>query len=278
MLSTLVDRTRTWNRQRIEKFRMTKAPRPMPEGFVFNGAGFQHKEDWDAGDRTLLTMMMPTYDHFINVGAHYGFYCCMARNLGVPVTALEPVNSNFAMLMANLEANGFSDNCTLIHAAAGPTASTAEINGGFATGTLREVHTGPKSQTQLTAVVPLDNVLPRELQNTLVLMDVEGFEFQALQGATHLLSHAEKTNWIIEVFPAWPDKDGTAAENETYFDIFELMFDNGYQACVFEKGAQALTPEVIQALRKEPIAGRPGGNFFFCHKDKDLTSAMPTSL
>ncbi|WP_170794302.1 FkbM family methyltransferase [Ruegeria sp. HKCCD7221] len=263
LLDNFSDKLRTWNRRRIDRRRLTRPPQQTREGFLFNGADFQRDPDWDTVEREFLARTLPKFDVFLNVGAHYGFYCCLARHLNLPIIAFEPVNANFEMLMKNLTYNGFQDKATLIHAAAGPNPTVTEISGGFATATLRTNHRHPKTQKQAVPIVPIDVLSSSDLGKVLVLMDVEGFELEALRGATGLLSRVQQTAWIVEIFPSWVDERGHPQENEDYIQAIKLMRDFGYNTWLIGKDLRQISNDDISEIMTKEVSERPGGNFLF---------------
>ena len=57
----------------------------------------------------MLQELLPQHDRFVDIGANIGFYSCLARQMGKPVVAVEPLATNVALLLGNLCANGWQD-------------------------------------------------------------------------------------------------------------------------------------------------------------------------
>ena len=270
----IVEKLTVWNNRRIEKRRLRAPFRKTSHGFEYRGISVQYTDDWERHERALIETLLGRVDRFVNVGAHYGFYACLARSRGVPVIALEPVDANFRMLMDNLQHNGFEDDAILIHSAAGPAPGIAEITGVFSGGTLTANSKKPASLSQKTPVVPLDAVVPVSDGQTLVVMDVEGFEFEALSGATALLAAPGRVSWLIEIVPSTTNRDGVLVENANYRATFGMMFDAGYQAWLIDETSRRLGPEEIEAAMARNPADRPIGNVLFMAAEADISEVI----
>ncbi len=81
---------------------------------------------------------------------------------------------------------------------------------------------------QFTPVVSLDEVVLRHKWMSgrlLILVDVEGWERQVIEGAPGLLALDPKPFWIVEVL-----SDSISGRTEPT-DVFSIMSSNGYRAC-----------------------------------------------
>ncbi len=262
-LNSLVSRIKAFNLRRIERYRLRKKPIKTPEGFLYKGPSTQKSENWERFEREFLIKIFANYELFLNVGAHYGYYCCMARQAGLKIIAFEPLVVNFKMLLDNLKVNNFEENCTLINAAAGKKPTISQISGVFSTATMLKNTGNDESLSQTIPVVPIDAVTQGSNKKTLVLMDVEGFEHEALLGAQSLLSQSEVTDWIIEIFSSWTPKNGIPEKNIDYFKTFELMFASGYQVWLIGETFRKIEAEELALLEREHFSKRFAGNFYF---------------
>jgi len=262
-LKSLVSKVKAFNLRRIERYRLRKKPIKTPEGFLYKGPGTQKSENWERFEREFLKKIFANYELFLNVGAHYGYYCCMARQAGLKLIAFEPLVVNFKMLLDNLKVNNFEENCILINAAAGKKPTISQISGVFSTATMLENSGNDESLSQTIPIVPIDAVTQGINKKTLVLMDVEGFEHEALLGAQSLLSQSEATDWIIEIFSFWTPKNGSPLENKDYFKTFEIMFANGYQVWLIGEVFRKIEVDELLLLKGEHYSKRFAGNFYF---------------
>lgn len=239
MFSAIRDRIRTANRHRIARRRLAATPLDTPLGFKFSGLRQMMGTDWEQAERAMIEHLLPKFDLFVNVGAHYGFYACIAQKLGVKTLALEPIPANCGMIAKHVQANGWGENITLLPVAAGASSGFIEIQGGGSGGTaVKGFSMAPASQVQTVPVVRLDDVLTLRDRRSLVLMDVEGFELDALQGATGLLTASPKPVWIVEVLARF-GTDGALRPNTRFVETFRFMEASGYRAY---KIAETLAP------------------------------------
>ena len=228
-MTSFVDRVRSWNRHRIALHRTRRGVRPTVFGFAMNGTSDMVNGDFEPEETALVRTLLARSDRFANVGANTGYYCLLARQANLPVIALEPIPTTVSILLENLCANGFDSGTMVLPVAAGPAAGSAQIFGvGTGASMLRGWANNPENLTQIVPVVKLDDVVrpPEKSERLLILMDVEGFEFAALQGAMALLYSDPKPVWVIEIAL---DGAGTATSADVQA-TFDLMAKAGYTA------------------------------------------------
>ena len=231
---------RNWNTRRIEQRRLNSKYTTTPEGFLFKGAKFQFDVNWEPLTRKLVSELSQDRRSFVNIGAHYGFYSCLAAHLGMRVTAFEPIDANFSMLRDNLEANNFTDECRLFHGAVGDRSYLTKIYGAYSGASLLQDKTRNSKLHQTTQVFKLSDINFKD-EATLILMDVEGFELSVLEGAKHLLNQKSQNTWIIET-----SKDNSLA-------LGSLMFEYGYS--MFHIGSEKLRAVSNGDLKRSGIDG-----------------------
>ncbi len=228
-MSSFIDKMRAWNAKRVIRRRIAKRPVSTPHGFVMKGPSYVTSEDWEQQEIRLFKKILLHTDKFINVGANVGLYVLLARKSGLPTIALEPVPETVQFLLENLELNSLSDGVTVIPAAAGQHPGVVTIYGLGTTSSLVKNWGGnPNSLAQKVPVVRLDDVIQKPNQNEqiLVLMDVEGYEYQALQGSLELMSAYPRPIWIIELISgSTPEGKEGEANN-----VFRLFAEYGYRA------------------------------------------------
>ena len=273
LIYKLIRKIKALNIKRIERYRSRKKPMPTGDGFIYRGPSTQFSDTWEQNERTFLRKIFERYDIFLNVGAHYGYYCCMARKAGLEVIAIEPLIANFKTLLNNLLLNDLHSECTLINAAAGQRPHISFIGGAFSTASMLNSHQHDKLLTQAVPIITIDTLAVDPKHDLLILMDVEGFEYEALLGASNLLKRSSRVDWIIEVFPFIPTKNTKTQENKNFFKLFEVMFDNGYQAWLISEKLTIITRETIELEAKKNYLDRMHGNFFFSRKELLITTS-----
>jgi FkbM family methyltransferase len=128
-------------------------------------------------------------DLFLDVGANVGSYTIWAGELGAQVIALEPAPDTYALLLENINLNGYR--AEAIQAAAGATCGTAR----FTTG-LDSVNRLDPSGSAQTRVVTIDSLLGNRTAAG-IKVDVEGFEIEVLRGCHRAL--AEQRILLIQL-------------------------------------------------------------------------------
>jgi FkbM family methyltransferase len=270
----LKDRLRSLNRQRVYKRGLNKPCVDHPDGFMFSGrnqtmAKGGH-EPFEAG---LVRKILQDVQVFVNIGAHHGYYSCLALSHNTDTIAYEPEASNILMLEKHIKANDFSNQFILHPCAVGSQSSELVLYGGGSGGSLLpNMNLAPKSEQQTVSVVKLDDTLSFSNKKALCLMDVEGFEHEALKGASRILSNKIKPYWIIEVLPCGPQGDF----NTEFENVFELMQSHGYCAWGIDEGANQLVP-FTSDIAVKIAAGKMKteiSNFLFTERDDDLVQRL----
>lgn len=207
-----------------------------PLGFKLN-SGFHPAYElmrtgqFEVEETALIGKMLTEVDLFVDIGANLGYYTCLALSSGKSVIAFEPQKQNLQCLFQNLIANNWQDGVEVypvalsakpglltLYGASGPSASLVQNWAGYS----------PRYH-QLVPVSTLDNVLGSRLldQRLLIKIDVEGAEYQVLSGAHATLARKLKPMWLLEVCLHEFHPEGI---NPDYLKIFQLFWDNGYQA------------------------------------------------
>ena len=249
---------RNWNARRIEQRRLKYNFRSTNEGFQFKGIKWQFDKDWEPLTRTLVTKFSEFVPNFVNVGAHYGYYCCLAAQNGMKVTGFEPIDANFSMLRDNLAVNNFLEDSRLFHSAVGDRNYLTKIYGAYSGASLIPEMTSNSDLYQITPVIRLSDI-HLEDSPTLFLIDVEGFELSVLAGATSLIENKSRNTWIVEI----------CADN--FADFGSQMMEAGY--AVYYIGKDKLLKIDKQELETAEIEG----NFLFVDLDQDKNQEIVNS-
>lgn len=132
---------------------------------------------------------------FIDGGANFGYWSCFLAQrpeLVAPIVAIEPTPATFSVLKQNSAAN--SDRITCIQAA------LSDVDGGHVAVITGNYHTGNRvisvtddatSKHPIVPSVSVDSIIERycaESPLVVIKLDVEGFEPQALAGASRALA------------------------------------------------------------------------------------------
>lgn len=270
----LKDKLRSLNRQRVYRRGLIKPCSNHPDGFMFSGRNqIMAKGGHEPFESELVRKILKDVQVFVNIGAHHGYYSCLALSSNTDTIAYEPEATNILMLEKHIKANDFNDQFTLHPCAVGSQSSELILYGGGSGGSLLpNTNVAPKSEQQTVPVVTLDDTLSLSNKKALCLMDVEGFEYEALKGASKILSYKTKPYWIIEVLPCSPLGD----VNTEFESVFELMQSHGYNAWGIDEGTNQLvsftsdlTLKVASGEMKTPIS-----NFLFTELNDDLVQRL----
>lgn len=187
----------------------------------------------DPDDPVDMAMLFGTYERsttrllmrelrpgmvFLDIGAHIGYYTCLAAKLVGPrgrVVAFEPHSRNVALLRNNVTVNGY-DQVTVVNKAvwdreerkllyeneAWGSHSLYQYASAF-TGAALEVET--VSLDHFTSSQGLDRV-------DVVKIDAEGSEVPVLRGMRNLLSKSSSAKIIIEYYPEAQEASGISWE------------------------------------------------------------------
>lgn len=256
---------------RFMKSRFQAIPaRTTPMGFKFLGNEAMESGVFEPEETKLLATLMAQCDHFVNIGANIGYYCCLALQQNIPVIAFEPENSNLLVLLRNIRENGWNDNIEIHPVALSDRAGIVDIYGsGTGASLLRGWANTP---VDLVASIPastLDLSLGQRLRGrrALILIDIEGAEYYALKGAILTLNQDPKPVWIVEICSHQHQPAGVAV-NPRLLDTFDIFWNAGYVAYTV-----AETPRQIERSEIKAIAeGGPDTlhlhNFIFVDKTR----------
>jgi FkbM family methyltransferase len=140
----------------------------------------------------LFGHLLPPGMQVLDVGANMGYFSLLAASLvgeSGRVYSWEPSPSNVKMLLASQLANGFR-NIEIVQAAAGSRSGLLNYFPNFSNGMVTEIGQVQPEQAfaaETVMALRIDDVLPRDAKIDFVKIDVEGFEYEALNGALETL-------------------------------------------------------------------------------------------
>jgi FkbM family methyltransferase len=221
-----------------------------------------------------LVRSLPPNSCYINIGAAIGYYAILAKKLSpeLMVHAVEPLKRHRRYFIENIALNSLTLSDINIHAV-----GIAAINGeaifidngfGSAIGNHSDLNGVESDKVSLIKTRNLDNLLT-EIPSSVELcqMDVQGHEFEVLQGARVALRDGRVSTFLI----------GTHGR-KIHSDCARLLIENGYQV-EFELIDSQLQPDGILVASKgvtrlsapssfkefKPTIGKPASrNLSFC--------------
>lgn len=193
-------------------------------------------------------------DVCLNVGAHVGLYAlCLAEwsKPGGRVVAFEPNPPTRRVLADHVRRNGIRDRVTVEPLAVGGAVGRATFQAAPLAGTSRIGTANPEAHApheRLDVEVTTLDVYcdARGIRPDWIVMDIEGFEVQALQGArATLAAGAGRTGLVVELHPHLWELSGTsrAGMEAVLADLRRVVRPlSGQRDPLAEPGVVALEP------------------------------------
>jgi FkbM family methyltransferase len=144
----------------------------------------------------LLHLLRPN-DLFVDIGANIGSYSILsAAHIGCATISIEPVPATFNNLLDNIWINDVKEKVEALNLALGSQEGTIAFTTNF--GTMNHVATSNDRDTVTVKINSLDDILGKRIP-ILLKIDVEGFESEVLNGASHTLADENLKAIIIEL-------------------------------------------------------------------------------
>ncbi len=212
-----------------------------PFGFWLKGHAEMMDGSFEQQEVALLAERLKHAGVFVDIGANIGYFVCLALQMSRHVIAVEPLAENLNQLYANLQANDWSS-VEVFPVGLASRPGIAPLYGGGTGASLIPRWAGTATYWQRTIPLStLDTLLEsRFLQQQLVIkIDVEGTEFDVLQGAQQTLRRSPRPVWMVEVCLTEHHPDGF---NPMFQQVFDLFWKAGYQAYSVERNSRMIHP------------------------------------
>ena len=196
---------------------------------------------------------------FLDIGANMGFYAIGAAlvNKEIEVLAFEPNPGIRNSLSENIKLNNVERNIKILEFALSNFTGNANFSvpafTGSGGGSLMNLHPEEGSPSEFSVMVEkLDNLSAKTSGADLIKIDVEGAEFQLIQGAIETLKATYPTI-VVELLRKWMNPFGSTPQ-----DVVDLLANLNYICfAVGESSLQEVTHVNASTLET---------NFIFCHK------------
>ena len=246
-MNIIINQIRTFNRRRLTRRHLKRTSVNTPFGFKFFGPSAMQNGSFEITETNILIKLFSHADLFINVGANFGYYICMAQNMGVRSIAIEPIPINQNILKRNLIENNWDQNVILHPFACGNSDENITIYGeGTGASIIKGWAQNPSALKHVVPIKKLDNILSIEkvTSKSVILIDVEGFEFEVLHGAQNILGSKDKP--VIMLESGLTDHRSEGGLNLKFLQIFEFIIKNGYRVFSVEDINFEITQELIK--------------------------------
>jgi FkbM family methyltransferase len=217
-------------RERREHLRGQAPLMPTPFGFALAGSESMAAGTFEADEVRTVLEALDASDVCIDVGANIGFYTCLAASRGRPAIAIEPLPSNLHLLCRNLLGNQFHHRVEVFPVGVGRQPDLLPLYGANTGASF--VSNWAQTTNAMARIVPV-NTLDALLQGRFpgrrlfIKMDVEGYEFAALEGARKTLVRDPRPSWLVEICLTENMPDGF---NPRFADTFARFWEDGYEA------------------------------------------------
>ena len=249
-MKTVIDKIRSFNRSRLTRRHLKREAVNTPFGFKFFGPSAMQNGIFEITETKILIKLFSQADLFVNVGANFGYYICMARNMGIRSIAVEPIPINQSILKRNIKENNCDQNVILHRVACGNSDENVTIYGeGTSASIIQGWHQNPNTLKHVVPMKKLDNILSNEkvTSKSIILIDVEGFEFDVLRGSQNILGSKDKPVIMLESGLGGHTSQGGL--NLKFLEIFKFIIKNGYRVFSVED----IDFEITQVLIKKNI-------------------------
>jgi FkbM family methyltransferase len=161
--------------------------------------------DLETGVRLLLQRFLKPGDTFVDGGANIGLHtlaACRAMQADGRVLAFEPFPRTADLLRRTLSLNGFAPMVTVHELALSDRDGAGQLHVGAASGLHSLYPLGGSDASVAVSCARYDEVVPAEEGMSLVKLDVEGAEVEALNGMTDAVRRNEDVALIVEFGPS----------------------------------------------------------------------------
>lgn len=267
LLMSVAERTpiATLYRSTREEWRFSHAIfAETPFGYRFAGISKMMAGTFEQQERAALQDHLASADLFVDIGANYGYFTCMACSLGKHVIAVEPLAGNLRYLYANLHINGWGAGVEIYPVGLADKPGLASLYGAGSGASLVPGWGGASRLFQRTIPLStLDILLGSRFQGQrlVIKMDVEGAEYTALQGAVGILQATPRPVWLVEIMPSvYRGQRG----NSHFLDTFDLFWDRGYQVLAVDRPEKELSRSELETYASTGLrTGWATDNYLF---------------
>lgn len=222
-------------------------------GFRFSGNSVMANGNFEIIETEILNKLFTKVDILVNVGANIGYYSCLALNKNKYVLAFEPIQRNLKYLLKNISVNSWNNKIEIFQSALGKENDILKIYGGNTGASLIKGWANiPDSYSTYVPVLKLDNILVNRFvkEKLLILIDIEGSEYNMLQGAISTMDRLSSPIWVIEITLKEHQPNGN---NPNFLSTFELFSTRGYHMYYADQNLTKLTIEDVSLIINEQI-------------------------
>ncbi|MCJ7515977.1 MAG: FkbM family methyltransferase [Dehalococcoidia bacterium] len=165
----------------------------------------------------------------VDIGAHIGYYTLLAaERVGKngAVFAFEPDESNYDLLIKNIEQNEYSNVTPVKKAVTSSTGTVKLFLNARESGEHSIIEDKRRQKVVLVDSVALDDFLDADCAVDVIKMDVEGAEMAALLGMSKVIARSPRLAMFTEFFPGALERAGVSPAD--YFNELQRHEFNIY--------------------------------------------------
>lgn len=200
---------------------------------MYSSENFQNKE-WQFNETKVILKILKKINLFINVGANYGYYICLASKFNLKIIAIEPNYFNYKILLKNITLNKIKDIIAIPMAAFNKN-QLMPLYGDGVTSSLFYNWDNAKYRNDIVATFKLSDLINLKLlnKNSLILIDAENSEYNILLGAKDIINSKNPPIWILECHSKFYSNDKIG--NTNMHKIFYLFKSSNYNIYLIGK-------------------------------------------
>lgn len=249
-------------RSRRDKHAVNASPVPTPFGFKLTGNAAMAAGEFETEEIEVFLKYLQSASICVDIGANIGLYTCLAAADHKHVIAVEPLRTNLEALYRNLICNDFAD-VEVFPVGVSCESGIKPLFGGNTGASFLPGWAGASSkQSEIVSISTLDVLINRrfEGQPLLIKVDVEGFEYEVLQGAKQTIGRHPRPVWLMEICLEEHFPDGI---NDKFGDTFKMFWQNGYEAKTADQKERIIHPSDVGRWVDQGYADFGSHNYLF---------------
>ena len=201
----------------------------------------------------LLKKLVSTGMVVVDIGAHIGYYTLIAANLvgdEGKVFAFEPAPENYALLLKNIEANGYKNIIPVQKAVSNKTGTTNLFLFEQNKGQHKIYETGGYLKSIVVESITLDDYFSeQQVSIDVIKMDIEGAEMLALLGMDKVIKRTPSLKIFTEFRPAELRACGSSPEEFLY-----KVTEYGFKLHLIDEQKQLVEPiDIGRLMTMRPV-------------------------
>lgn len=243
-------------------FRFNRRFRKTVYGFKFKGSNAMIDGNFEKKETLFFNKFILNYEVFINVGANVGYYVLNALNSNkkINIIAFEPIINNYKLLIKNVLINNYNHRVLAENIALGNENKIIEIYGNTTgASVIKGWANNPVNSFEEVKLYKLDTFLSIKKINllgkeTIMMIDVEGFELEVLKGAKSILEDVKPT-LFVEIC----NGEHLEKNDKLFYEKFNFLNELGYESYVIDGDSLiSFKPDFTKKVVTH--------NFIFIHK------------